>query len=294
MAGLLRRVLGENVAIKTTLAPSVVKVRADRGQIEQVIMNLAVNARDAMPDGGKLTVETGVVTVPPGETPHDASLPAGRYVVLTVSDTGVGMSAAVKDRLFEPFFTTKAAGKGTGLGLATVYGIVSQSSGHIRVQSEPGQGATFRIYLPVTGEAAVRRKVFTAPPPPCGSETILLAEDEESFRDVIRATLEEHGYKVISAGNGAAALRALEGEGPRPDLILADVVMPGMCGCDLVRQVRAAHASVKAIYMSGHTEDALAGHGLDATGRDRTLLSKPFTPEGLLSAVRRELDEKVA
>jgi PAS domain S-box-containing protein len=289
ISAMLRRLIGEDINLLLTLGPDAGRVNADPGQLEQVLMNLAVNARDAMPSGGTLRVETGRVQLaaPPPDRPD--ALPAGPYAVLRVMDTGVGMDAAIQARIFEPFFTTKEPGKGTGLGLSMVHGVVRQHGGEIRVRSVVGSGTTFEIYLPQieTGpdaggpdEAAVR--------PATGSETILLAEDEEDVRALAREVLERQGYTVLEAADGAEALQVYEKEGERIDLILTDVVMPRMSGRELVDRVRATKSTMPVLYMSGYTEDAILRHGV----RDASmlLLGKPFTPGDLVGKIREVLD----
>ncbi|HSE06782.1 MAG TPA: response regulator, partial [Methylomirabilota bacterium] len=288
ISAMLRRLIGEDIDLLLTLGPDAGRVNADPGQLEQVLMNLAVNARDAMPSGGTLGVETARVQLPPPLDRPDA-LPAGPYAVLRVMDTGVGMDTATLARIFEPFFTTKEPGKGTGLGLSMVHGVVRQHGGEIRVRSVVGAGTTFEIYLPQieaspeasgTGEATVR--------PATGSETVLLAEDEEEVRALAREVLERQGYTVLEAADGAQALQVFEKESARIDLILTDVVMPRMSGRELVDRVRARKPSMPVLYMSGYTEDAILRHGV----RDASmlLLGKPFTPSDLVRKIREVLD----
>jgi len=290
MDKLLRRVIGEDIALAAVLAPDLWVVRADPGQLEQVIMNLAVNARDAMPRGGSLTVETqNALHDQAYAAAHTPSLP-GEYVMLAVSDTGVGMDAEVKGHLFEPFFTTKPRDKGTGLGLATVYGIVKQSDGFIWVYSEPGKGTTFKIYLPRyhgPKTAATRH-----PSPPAGgalgTETVLLVEDEAAVRSLARRVLERHGYRVIEAPNADDALARCREHASEIHLLLTDVVMPGLGGRELAIRVAELRPDVKILYMSGYTDDAVVRHGvLEA---EMAYLAKPFTPEGLASKVREVLN----
>jgi len=292
ISAMLRRLIGEDVDLLLTLGPDAGRVNADPGQLEQVLMNLAVNARDAMPAGGTLGVETGRVRLEAAPDRPDA-LPPGLYAVLRVMDTGTGMDAATQARIFEPFFTTKEPGKGTGLGLSMVHGVVRQHGGEIRVRSVVGGGTTFEIYLPQieaspeaagTSEAAVR--------PATGSETILLAEDEGDVRALAREVLERQGYTVLEAGDGAQALQVYEKERERIDLILTDVVMPRMSGRELVDRVRATKPAMPVLYMSGYTEDAILRHGV----RDASmlLLGKPFTPGDLVLKIREVLDRALA
>jgi PAS domain S-box-containing protein len=293
IAAMLRRLIGEDIDLLLTLAPAAGMVNADPGQLEQVLMNLAVNARDAMPSGGTLGVETDRVLLeaPPPDRPD--ALPAGPYAVLRVMDTGIGMDAATMARIFEPFFTTKEPGKGTGLGLSMVHGVVRQHGGEVRVRSVPGGGTTFEIYLPQIRTApAAAETVEAAARPAAGSETILLVEDEEDVRALAREVLERQGYTVLEAADGAQALQVHEREGARIDLILTDVVMPRMSGRELVDRVRAVRPAMPVLFMSGYTEDAILRHGV----RDASilLLGKPFTPADLVRKIREVLDKPPA
>ena len=285
---MLHRLIGEDVAIAARLAVTLDQVKVDRGQIEQVIVNLAVNARDAMPDGGRLTLETANATLEESYAREHAA-PPGAYVMLAVSDTGVGMSTDVQNRLFEPFFTTKGPGKGTGLGLATVYGIVKQSGGIIDVYSELGMGTTFRVYLPRMDGAVPTPH---APDGPAvtgrGSETLLLVEDEPSLRDLAREVLETFGYAVVEAAGPEAALERSRAHPGVIHLLVTDVVMPQMNGRQLAAILREERPDMRVLYMSGYTDDAIVRHGvLDARA---SFLAKPFTPEGLGRKVREVLD----
>jgi PAS domain S-box-containing protein len=286
---MLMRVIGEDLDLALVQEPDLGAVRADPGQIEQVLMNLAVNARDAMPNGGKITIETSNVELTPDYVrTHEPVLP-GAYVLLAVSDTGIGMDEATKAHIFEPFFTTKEIGKGTGLGLATVYGIVKQSDGFIWVYSEPGHGATFKIYLPRVTEAA-ERLVATAPAPiRRGRETILLVEDDPAVRKVERAVLERLGYTILVADRPSVALE-IAALGPPPELLLSDVIMPEMNGRDLARQLQSKWPKLKVLYISGYTDDAVVRHGVLEAGV--SFLEKPFTPEALAQKVGQVLDRK--
>jgi nitrogen-specific signal transduction histidine kinase len=286
---MLRRLIGADVELRTALAPDAGNVRADPGQLEQVILNLAVNARDAMPTGGKLTIETQNAEL--SEMYAEAHQPVvpGAYVMLAVSDTGVGMDAKTQGRIFEPFFTTKGKNKGTGLGLSTVYGIVKQSGGYIWTYSEPGHGTTFKVYLPHVDapvEPAVR------PPDPggalAGTETVLLAEDDELLRPLARGLLEKLGYTVLDAGTAAEALTlARAHEGPI-HLLIADVVMPGESGRLLARRLAELRPDLRVLYTSGYTDEAIVHHGMLEPGLN--YLQKPFTPAALAGKVREVLD----
>ncbi|HEV8266253.1 MAG TPA: response regulator [Gemmatimonadales bacterium] len=287
---MLRRLIGEDIALTTVLEPEAGNVRADPNQLQQVLLNLAVNARDAMPGGGRLTIETRSAQLDASYASEHRSVAPGRYALLAVSDTGVGMTEATRSRLFEPFFTTKEMGKGTGLGLATVYGIVKQSGGHIWVYSEPDHGTTFKIYLPRVDEPAEPLEMLVAASPERldGTETILLVEDETAVRAVARLLLERQGYTVLEAPNGPAALALLDAGAVGVDLLLTDVVMPGMSGRALAERVTALWPGVRVIFTSGYTDDAIVRHGVLEPGLD--YLQKPYRPDGLLRKVREVLD----
>jgi PAS domain S-box-containing protein len=287
---MLTRVIGEDIDLVMVPAPSLGAVRADAGQIDQVIMNLAVNARDAMPSGGKLTIETSNVSLDEEYARFHAPLRPGDYVMLAISDTGLGMDSETQSHIFEPFFTTKGP-KGTGLGLSTVYGIVKQSGGYIWVNSEPGKGTSFKIYLPRIAERAEPAQVvasnesaFIEP----GTETILLAEDEANLRYLARQFLEKQGYKVIEAADGAVAMQIAVAHEGVIHLLLTDVIMPGMNGRELAQRISEIRPQTKVLYMSGYTENVIGHNGtLDAGVR---LLQKPFTLRDLKSKVREVLD----
>jgi signal transduction histidine kinase/ActR/RegA family two-component response regulator len=286
---LIRRLIGEDIALTTHLAADLGPVTADPGQVEQVILNLAVNARDAMPRGGALTITTGNATVGPAAQAQPG-LPPGRYALLTVADTGCGMDEATKARIFEPFFTTKEPGKGTGLGLAVVHGIVAQSGGHIDVQTAPGRGTTFRILLPqAEGPVPPPAAARAAPGKPAGgTETVLLVEDEDAVRAFAARVLQTYGYQVLEARDGAEAQQVAARDGRAPDLMVTDVVMPGLSGLELARRLGPARPGMKVLFMSGHTDDAITRRGV--LSPEASFLHKPFTPEELAGKVREVLD----
>ncbi len=286
---LVKRLLGEDIEVVTTLAPSLGAVKADPGQIEQIIVNLAVNARDAMPDGGKLTIETANVVMDGVYVRDHPAAKPGPYVLLAVSDTGIGMDEQTQRRIFEPFFTTKEMGKGTGLGLATVYGIVKQSGGFIWVYSELNHGTSFKIYLPRVAESvAAATPTDQVKQPPRGTETVLLVEDAAAVRIVTRQVLDRLGYTVLEAPNGEAALHlATKHRGPI-HLLLTDVVMPELGGRQLAERLTPLRPGLKVLYVSGYTDDAVVRHGVLEAGI--AYLQKPFTPEILARKVREVLD----
>ena len=290
MGKMLRRVIGEHIELILRYEPELGRVKADPGQIEQVLLNLVVNARDAMPNGGKLLVETSNLTLEPATMHRMPSLRPGSYVVLAISDTGVGMDAETQSHIFEPFFTTKDQGKGTGLGLATVYGIVQQSGGHVTVYSQAGEGATFRVYLPCVEEPADRGSgIRPRASMPKGSETILLAEDETEVRELVREALRRGGYAVLEARDGEEALRLAENYGGTIHLLITDVVMPNLSGPELAARLRGSRPGLKIIYMSGYSEFIAAGHG--GISPFAHFLQKPFALEMLGRKVREVLDE---
>ena len=289
MAPLLHRLIPENIALRTVLKSGLDPVRADAGQLEQVIMNLVLNSRDAMPDGGTLTIATDRAQIDQSSIAAHADARVGDYVVLVVSDTGHGMDEQTQNQIFEPFFTTKASGAGTGLGLATVYGIVRQSEGFIWVDSEPGQGATFKIYLPRTGKAIDPPATSHEPASLRGSETVLIVEDADPVRALMRESLTRQGYKILEASGGAAALEAISRLPAALDLLVTDVVMPGLSGRELAEQLKGKYPRLRVLFTSGYTDDAIIRQGILETGT--TFLQKPFTPETLSRRVRGILDE---
>jgi two-component system cell cycle sensor histidine kinase/response regulator CckA len=297
---MLRRVIGEHIHLQTNLAPDLWPLEADPGQLEQVIVNLAVNARDAMPNGGRLTIETANIRLSEDDVAQHPETPPGDYVLLAVSDTGCGIAAELQEHIFEPFFTTKARGQGTGLGLATVYGIVKQSRGDIRLESpaivspqegdeRAGPGTTFKIYLP----RAV--KVDTRPLPaqsrveaPPGHETVLLVEDDPAVRDLTRQVLEQHGYHLLEAQEAGEACR-LAAQHPGPiHLLLTDVIMPDVNGKDLADRLVQARPNLKILFMSGYTDEMIDRHGVLNPGI--AFIAKPFSPSVLAQTVRTVLD----
>jgi PAS domain S-box-containing protein len=284
----LRRLIGEDIDLRVRPSPDLWLVSADHGQMEQVIMNLVVNSRDAMPTGGKLTLETANVTLDSQYAQRHIAVTPGDYVMLAVSDTGTGMDEETQARVFEPFFTTKASGQGTGLGLSTVYGIVKQSGGNIWVYSEPGRGTTFKIYLPRESRAteptaAVRRE----PTELTGTETILLVEDEDAVRSLAGKVLRGLGYTVLEAAQGREAMEIAARQGSGVDLLLTDVVMPEFSGAELSRYLMGLQPSLKVLYMSGYTDEAIIHHGV--LSANIAYLQKPFTPTALATKVREVL-----
>ncbi|OGK80055.1 MAG: hypothetical protein A2X52_11000 [Candidatus Rokubacteria bacterium GWC2_70_16] len=287
MVVMLRRLIGEDIDLAVRPGPDLGHVSADPGQLEQVIVNLVVNARDAMSQGGQLTLETANIELDARYARQHPGAQPGSYVMLAVSDTGVGMDAEIQARVFEPFFTTKEPGKGTGLGLSTVYGIVKQSDGYISLWSEPGRGTTFTIYLPRV-EAPVATEGQVVATPPQGTETILLVEDEDEVRALAREVLEQSGYTVLAASGPAEALGIVERHADPIHLILTDVVMPHMSGPQLVKDIAPLRPGIKVLYMSGYTADAIAQHGILDPGA--SLLQKPFLPHALARKAREVLD----
>ena len=287
---MLLRLIGEDIELLTKPAAGLGAVRADPGQLEQAIVNLVVNARDAMPQGGRLTIETAQVELDRGYVAGHVPTQPGRYVLLAISDTGVGMDGATKARLFEPFFTTKEPGRGTGLGLATVYGIVKQSGGYIWAYSELGHGTTFKIYLPRVAETAEAPESTTGTATPArGSETVLVVEDQEEVRKLTKRVLEARGYAVLAAPNGAEALEIVDRHPTPIHLMITDVVMPGMNGREVAQRACAKRSDLKVLFVSGYTGEAVLQHRLLEPGV--AFLQKPFTPDALARKTRQVLDD---
>jgi CheY-like chemotaxis protein len=292
MSKMLQKLIGEDIDLVFMGGRDLGKVSADRGQIEQIAMNLAVNARDAMPKGGKLTVETKNVDLDEDYAKSHIDVKPGPHVMLAMTDSGCGMDEKTRSKLFDPFYTTKEPGKGTGLGLSTVYGIVKQSGGNIWVYSEPGKGTTFKIYLP-----RINKMEKTGSPskdirkPSRGDETILLVEDDEAVRQVTLAMLEGSGYTIIEASNGAEAFRISEEHEGNIDLLLTDVVMPGMSGRELADQIERDHPGIRVLFMSGYTDNAIHHHGVLEPGT--AFIEKPFSQASLTRKIRDVLDGRI-
>jgi two-component system, cell cycle sensor histidine kinase and response regulator CckA len=291
MVKMLRVLIGEDIELVTTLSDQIGRVQVDPGQLEQVIMNLAVNARDAMPGGGKLILETQARSLDEAYAAENSDAYAGDYVLIAVTDNGSGMSKETQAHIFEPFFTTKEQGKGTGLGLATVYGIVKQSKGHISVYSEVGVGTTFKVFLPAVASAVSTARAEKASVALKGTGTVLLVEDETALRVLAATSLKKIGYTVLEAGNGVEALAAAEAHAGKIDVVVADIVMPQMGGPELVEQLRARRSGFAVIFMSGYTEAAALEHA--RVGTDSVLLNKPFSTETLAAKIQ-ELQGKSA
>ncbi len=289
MQKMLPRLIGEDIDLNLILDPALGQVKADPGQLEQVVMNLAVNARDAMPDGGKLTIQTSDAEIDMAfAREHPGAVP-GKYVMLAVTDIGMGMDPETQAQIFEPFYTTKGRDKGTGLGLATVYGVVKQSNGYITVDSEKGKGSSFTIYLPrVEQNVLAPSKSSPEPHHVRGSECILLVEDAEPLRRLAELFLKENGYRVVTAADGSEAQQFAAQISVPIDLLLTDVVMPGINGRVLAERLASSHPAMKVLYMSGYTDSFIAGHGVLEPGTH--LLRKPFTEEVLIRKVREVLD----
>ena len=291
MHKMLQRLIGEDIELITSLDPALGRVKADPGQIEQILLNLAVNARDAMPEGGKLTIETANVDLDQTYARSHVAVRPGPYVMLAITDTGFGMSPEVQARIFEPFFTTKEQGKGTGLGLSTVYGIVNQSGGNIWVYTEPGRGTSFKVYLPRVEEELTRVETGVAIPEKTqGSETILLVEDEETIRSLMRSILQEQGYTVLEAGHGPQALRISQTHSGPIHLMLTDVIMPQTSVREFAQKMWKLRPHLKILFASGYSDDAIVHHGVLEEGTN--FIQKPFTIVGLTRKVREVLDTK--
>jgi PAS domain S-box-containing protein len=289
MEGMLQRIIGDDVCVAIKLADGLALVEADRAQLERVVLNLAANARDAMPGGGALTIETANVDLDAEQVAGHGDGSAGRHVLLAVSDTGVGMDAEVRRHLFEPFYTTKPAGQGTGLGLATVFGVVKQSGGGIYVYSEPGRGTTFKIYLPACATDAGVEIDSADPVAKGGSETIMVVEDDPGVRELVRLMLESNGYRVLAVEDAAEATRVCVDGASRVDLLLTDVVMPGVNGRALAERLGALAPQMRVLFMSGYSDEAVHRHGqITATA---AFLEKPFTERALALKVREVLDD---
>jgi two-component system cell cycle sensor histidine kinase/response regulator CckA len=292
-AVMLRRLIGEHIELRIVEGPNLGKVHADPGQLEHVILNLAVNSRDAMPSGGTLILETQNVEMEEPYIGPNVKIRPGRYVMLAVTDTGTGMDEQTRSHLFEPFFTTKAQGHGTGLGLSTAYGIVKQSNGEIVIYSEPEQGTCVKIYFPAVADATMEDTSESLPEPLLsGTETILLVEDEEAVRRLVRQTLEQQGYRVVVAASGTEALAMAQKHPGLIQLVITDVVMPQMGGQQLAERLKAMRPEIQVLYVSGYTESAMARSGSRAKGG--TFLQKPFTPMALMRRVRGLLDQSQA
>jgi len=287
---MLQRLIGEDIDLRLALRPDLGRVSADPGQIEQVLMNLVVNARDAMPKGGTLTIETANRHLDESYAGRHISVKPGTYVMIAVSDSGTGMDQATQARLFEPFFTTKGTGKGTGLGLSTVFGIVKQSGGSVEVYSEPGHGTSVKVYLPRIDQPATTETENAVRAVPRGTETVLLVEDEEMVRNLVRETLEREGYKVMDAADPLEARRIAE-QYPGPiHLLVTDVVMPKVSGRELALQLKRRRPEMHVLYMSGYTDNAIVGSGI--LQKEVAFLQKPFTPGALTEKVREVLECK--
>ena len=288
MEKMLCRIIGEDIELVTVLEPALALVKVDPGQMGQIIMNLVVNARDAMPQGGKLLISTSTVELDEGYALSHAEVKPGPYVLLTVSDNGTGMNKEVQSRIFDPFFTTKVPGKGTGLGLSTVYGIVKQSNGHIWVYSEERHGTTFKIYLPAANSVELPGALEKNKASIHGSETILLVEDEDALRSLARRVLEINGYTVIEASNGHDAIACCQQHDGQIDLVVSDIIMPQMGGLELVNRLKTTCPEFKTLFITGYTDNTLIHNG--AIEQGNAVLQKPFSPDSLARKVREVLD----
>jgi signal transduction histidine kinase len=289
---MLGRTLGEDIEIAIHLQREPSRIKADRAQLEQILLNLAVNARDAMPDGGTLTIETQTVRLDDAYVASHMSVVPGNYVLLAMTDTGTGMDAMTRSRVFDPFFTTKESGKGTGLGLSTVFGIVKQSGGNIWLYSEPGVGTTFKVYLPAVADApSARLRAVAAPVDLTGTETVLIVEDDRALRAVAERTLVQYGYHVLAAGSADEALAVVREHQGAIHLMLADVVMPGVSGTELGARVAPLRPDMRVMYTSGFSDHAVVRH--QVVGEEVAFLPKPYSPDDLLRAIRLRLDLSV-
>ena len=288
--GLLRRLLGEDVVLTVKLDRTAPHVKIDPGYVSQAVINMAVNARDAMPKGGHLTIETECAELGSDYAANHVDVRPGRYVRLSISDSGVGMTSETRARIFEPFFTTKGIGKGTGLGLAVVHGIVKQSGGHVEVYSESGVGTCFKIYLPVAEKPVTVPDVPRVGPSLGGTETVLVVEDEPAVRRLAVTILTAKGYVVLQASSGEEAIKVIEERDGPLHLLMTDIVMPGMSGRELAEIMRARSPEVPILFTSGYTNDAIMQHGI--LEADAAFLPKPYTPAILLSKVRQMLDRR--
>jgi CheY-like chemotaxis protein len=285
---LLRRSLGEHIQLRTTLTPDLWPVLADPGQLEQVLVNLAINARDAMPDGGTLTIDTTNTTIDTTDDAGHSHHRPGRHVLLRVADTGTGIPPEIAERVFEPFFTTKPKGEGSGLGLATVYGIITQAGGHAAIQSTPGAGTTFTALLPATDQQPTPTTEPARTHHSNGGETVLVVEDEDALREVIRRILTRNGYHVLTAASGPEALKTAEHSHDNIDLLLTDVIMPHMLGKELATRTKELRPEIRVLYMSGYAQPVLASQGTLDPGV--TLVEKPFTETTIVDKIRETLD----
>jgi CheY-like chemotaxis protein len=289
MEAMLHRIIGDDISVGIRLAPDLSPIEADRAQIERVILNLAANSRDAMPDGGALTIETGNVELDAAQVAKHGEGTPGPHVLLAVSDTGIGMDEEVRRHLFEPFYTTKPAGQGTGLGLATVFGVVKQSGGGIYVYSEPGRGSTFKIYLPAcAAEGAEVESDGADAQARRGTETIMVVEDDDSVRDLVRVMHEANGYEVLAVEDAAEAMSVCTENPERVHLLLTDVVMPGMNGRMLAERLGEVSPLMRVLFMSGYSDEAVHRHGQITD--NAAFLEKPFTERALAQKVREVLD----
>jgi CheY-like chemotaxis protein len=290
MSKMLGRLIGEDILLKTYLSSSISNIMADPSQIGQILMNLVVNARDAMPQGGKITIETSDLYIDWKYAQGQKGLKPGNYSMLSVTDTGQGMAPELLEKIFEPFFTTKSPGKGTGLGLSTVYGIVKQHNSYIYAYSEPGHGTTFKVYLPAVSGDLAQHISKDAQTLTGGDETILVVDDEEAIRQIILDTLQPLGYTVISASSGLEALEKCAQFKNAIDLVLSDVVMPGMNGRQLIAAMREQCPHIKAVLMSGYTDNIIAQQGVGSS--EQTMINKPLLPVALASKIREILDSR--